>query len=131
MCNASGLPVTIFRPHNIFGPRMGMAHVVPELLKKAYSSTDNAGLEVFSAEHKRTFCYIDDAVKILFLAARSEDCLGQTINLGNQEEFIILYSKLTLKNQKRSMVSPSIQTRIIEKMPLSIISTCRTQSFHL
>ncbi len=85
LCNVSGLPVTIFRPHNIYGPRMGMAHVVPELLKKAYALKDNEGLEVFSTEHKRTFCYIDDAVKILFLAAESENCLGETINLGNQE----------------------------------------------
>ena len=30
----SGLPVTIFRPHNIYGPRMGMSHVIPELIKK-------------------------------------------------------------------------------------------------
>src|SRR5262249_31528404 len=32
----SGLPFTIVRPHNIYGPRMGMAHVVPQLLEKAH-----------------------------------------------------------------------------------------------
>jgi nucleoside-diphosphate-sugar epimerase len=25
MCQQSGLPFTIFRPHNVYGPRMGMA----------------------------------------------------------------------------------------------------------
>lgn len=85
LCNASGLPVTLFRPHNIYGPRMGMAHVIPELLKKSYFNTDNKGLEVYSCEHKRTFCYIDDATEMLLRAAESAKCLGKTINLGNQE----------------------------------------------
>ena len=84
LCNHSGLPVTIFRPHNIYGPRMGMAHVIPELLKKAYALKGGEKLDVFSPEHKRTFCYIDDAVKILYLAAESDKTLNETINLGNQ-----------------------------------------------
>lgn len=84
LCNASGLPVTSFRPHNIYGPRMGMSHVIPELLKKAYFAQNSKGLEVYSTEHRRTFCYIDDAVEILFRAAQAQACLGQTINLGNQ-----------------------------------------------
>jgi nucleoside-diphosphate-sugar epimerase len=25
----SGLPVTVVRPHNVYGPRMGLAHVIP------------------------------------------------------------------------------------------------------
>lgn len=85
LCNASDLPVTLFRPHNIYGPRMGMAHVIPELLKKSYFNTDNKGLEVYSCEHQRTFCYIDDATEMLLRAAESKKCLGETINLGNQE----------------------------------------------
>ena len=32
----SEIPFTIFRPHNIYGPRMGMAHVIPELLQKMH-----------------------------------------------------------------------------------------------
>lgn len=84
LCNHSGVPVTVFRPHNIYGPRMGMAHVIPELLKKTYALKNGEKLDVFSPEHKRTFCYIDDAVKILYLAAESDKTLNETINLGNQ-----------------------------------------------
>ena len=36
LCRYSGLPFTIVRPHNVYGPRMGMAHVVPELLDRAH-----------------------------------------------------------------------------------------------
>ena len=34
LCHFSGIPFIIIRPHNIFGERMGMSHVIPELIKK-------------------------------------------------------------------------------------------------
>lgn len=80
----SGLPFVIIRPHNFYGPRMGMSHVIPELLKKAYYAKDDQMLEVFSVEHKRTFCYISDAVRMIRLLAEKEAAKGQTFNIGNQ-----------------------------------------------
>ena len=35
LCRHAGLPFTILRPHNLYGPRMGMAHVIPELHARA------------------------------------------------------------------------------------------------
>jgi nucleoside-diphosphate-sugar epimerase len=32
-----GLPFVIVRFHNVYGPRMGMEHVIPELLQRALS----------------------------------------------------------------------------------------------
>jgi nucleoside-diphosphate-sugar epimerase len=117
LCNASGLPVTIFRPHNIYGPRMGMAHVIPELLKKTYFLKDGEGLEIFSPEHKRTFCYIDDAVKMLFLSARTETCLGQTINIGNHGPEITMYQlgEMILKTVEKDV--PIISLSATEGSP--------------
>ena len=34
MTGVSNVNYTIIRPHNIYGPRMGMAHVIPELIFK-------------------------------------------------------------------------------------------------
>ena len=59
LCAYSGIPFTIIRPHNIYGPRMGMRHVIPELLERAYNTKDNK-LMVFSPTHTRTFCYVND-----------------------------------------------------------------------
>ena len=64
----SGLPVTIIRPHNFYGPRMGLSHVIPELKKKVVELNDSS-LDVFSVDHRRTFCYIDDAVEMIQLIA--------------------------------------------------------------
>jgi UDP-glucose 4-epimerase len=85
LCQQSGLPMTTIRPHNIYGPRMGLSHVVPELLQKAHSSGAGATLEVFSINHTRTFCFVDDAIEMIWRAAISKRTLGKTLNVGNQE----------------------------------------------
>lgn len=84
MCHQAGLPFTIFRPHNVYGPRMGMAHVIPEQLKKAFESEQGGLLDVHSPDHTRSFCYIDDAVELLKRMLESPSCVGQTLNLGTQ-----------------------------------------------
>ena len=82
--NQSGLPFTIIRPHNFYGPRMGMSHVIPELLKKSYEAKAGQKLEVFSVDHCRTFCYISDAVKMIRLLAENDQALGEAFNIGNE-----------------------------------------------
>ncbi len=84
LCRHSGVPFTIIRPHNVYGPRMGMSHVVPELLKKAYDAPVGGQIEVASILHRRTFCYIDDAVEQIRRVAESSECEGLALNIGNQ-----------------------------------------------
>lgn len=83
LCLHSGLPVTIVRPHNFYGPRMGLSHVIPELFKKAFYAKDNT-LEVFSTDHQRTFCYIDDAIEMMRILAEVKVSVGQAFNIGNE-----------------------------------------------
>lgn len=83
MCHNAGVPFTIVRPHNVYGPRMGLAHVIPELLQRAHETTDGR-LEVFSVQHRRTFCFVDDAVEMLARALESPGCEGETLNVGTQ-----------------------------------------------
>lgn len=83
LCQYSNIPWTVVRPHNFYGPRMGMAHVIPQLLERAHHAEDGS-LDVYSVEHRRTFCYISDGVEMIRRAAESETCLGETLNIGNQ-----------------------------------------------
>jgi UDP-glucose 4-epimerase len=80
----AGPPFTIIRPHNVYGPRMGQSHVIPQLLEKAYHAPDGGSIEVFSVDHRRTFCFIDDAVEMITRAATAPDCVNQVLNLGSQ-----------------------------------------------
>ena len=84
MVQHSGVPFTIFRPHNIYGSRMGLAHVIPEQLKNAFDASLGDAIPVFSPEHKRVFCFVDDAVEMLARMAFNEACEGMTLNLGAQ-----------------------------------------------
>ncbi len=82
MCLHSGIPVTIIRPHNFYGPRMGLSHVIPELFRKAMNEET---LEIFSPTHSRTFCYIEDAVNMITALARLPGSMGEAYNVGNQQ----------------------------------------------
>ncbi|OGU32215.1 MAG: NAD-binding protein [Ignavibacteria bacterium GWA2_35_9] len=112
LCLHSGLPVTIVRPHNFYGPRMGLSHVVPELFKKAFYTEDNK-LEVFSPDHKRTFCYIDDAVEMMRKLAEVKVSIGQAFNIGNESPEISieeLAKKIVIVTGKDLTINPGPTT---------------------
>jgi nucleoside-diphosphate-sugar epimerase len=83
LCHHAGLPFTIVRPHNVYGPRMGLAHVIPELLERAHAASPGGVLEVHSIEHRRTFCFVDDAVEFILRMLSSDACAGETLNVGS------------------------------------------------
>jgi nucleoside-diphosphate-sugar epimerase len=90
VCQHAGVPLTIVRPHNFYGPRMGLAHVVPELLKRASEAPPDGTLEVYSVDHRRAFCYIDDAVEMIVRAAEVDAGRGATLNIGNGSEEVTI-----------------------------------------
>lgn len=84
LCHQAGLPFTIVRPHNFYGPRMGLAHVVPQLLQRIYDSNDGDELVVYSMDHQRTFCFIDDAVEYITRLTLGDAAIDGTFNIGVQ-----------------------------------------------
>ena len=80
----SRLPTIIVRPHNVYGPRMGTEHVVPELMKRMSRAALGEDLPIFSPHHSRTFCYIDDAVEIMTRLCISPAALGGVWNVGTE-----------------------------------------------
>jgi nucleoside-diphosphate-sugar epimerase len=82
MCRHAEVPVSILRPHNVYGPRMGLSHVIPELLQRAHAAPDGTSLAVASIDHRRTFCYVDEAVELIWRIAASAACAGETLNVG-------------------------------------------------
>ena len=84
MCMHSAIPYLVIRPHNIYGPRMGMAHVIPQLIEKAYIETNNGKLNVYSLEHTRTFCYVTDAIEQMYALIINKKSRNQVYNIGSQ-----------------------------------------------
>tara|TARA_B100001063_G_scaffold234785_1_gene252635 strand:+ start:889 stop:1836 length:948 start_codon:yes stop_codon:yes gene_type:complete len=99
----SGLRYLILRPHNIYGPRMGNAHVIPELIKKI---NKNNKCKIFSPGHSRSFCFVDDAINQIIELSFSKKTYGQIYNIGNMNEEIKIYDlakklkKLLKRNTK-------------------------------
>jgi UDP-glucuronate decarboxylase len=55
-------PVVV-RFHNVYGPRMGSTHVIPEMLARCKAKTDP--FPIFGADQTRSFLYVDDAARAL------------------------------------------------------------------
>jgi nucleoside-diphosphate-sugar epimerase len=69
---------------------MGLAHVVPELLWRAHHAPAGGELTVYSPNHSRSFCYIDDAVELLLRLALAPSGVGATFNVGSSDEEIVM-----------------------------------------
>ncbi|MCS7337353.1 MAG: GDP-mannose 4,6-dehydratase, partial [Verrucomicrobiae bacterium] len=72
----------------VYGPRMGYEHVIPELYLRAKEGQDP--LVVYSADHSRAFCYVQDAVELMVQLMRAPASNGQTFNVGNDTEEVTI-----------------------------------------
>lgn len=96
MCIHSNLNYIIIRPHNLYGERMGDAHVIPQLLKRISQYKTSETLKIKSGTHKRCFCYIEDAVKQIYKLTISPKALMKIFNIGNNSEEIKISSLLSI-----------------------------------
>lgn len=83
----SGLNFSIVRPHNIYGPRMGYNHVIPEVIKRVLLKENP--FKVYGGNQTRSFCYIDDAIIMLERIMNSSRSDGKIINIGVNDEIAI------------------------------------------
>jgi nucleoside-diphosphate-sugar epimerase len=81
-----GIPVTVLRLTNTYGPRMRVKDARQTFLGywfKLILAGDE--LSVWGGEQKRDFNYVDDAVGAFLLAARRDEAIGKVYNLGDGE----------------------------------------------
>jgi UDP-glucose 4-epimerase/UDP-glucuronate decarboxylase len=72
------------RYHNIYGPRMGHRHVIPEFIGRLRRREQP--FEIYGGEQTRAFCYIEDAVEATYRVAASSACAGEIVHIGNAAE---------------------------------------------
>ena len=118
------IPFTIGRYHNVYGPRMGFMHVVPEMFIKIQN---NSEIEVASPTHTRAMCYVDDAVEMTIRACEGDSTNGEIVNIGNQEQEIgirdlvatiadVLNKQVVLKDGEDTPGSPARRCPDITKI---------------
>lgn len=86
----------ILRIHNIYGPRMGFEHVIPDLIHKF-----NLGnMEVHGVHETRAFFYINDLNQILFELIFNDEITNNCVyNVGSSNEISILKLSELIRNE--------------------------------
>jgi len=89
-----GLPYTICRPFNAYGPgelpdaEPGIAHAVPDLIRKALSG--QRPLEIFgSGEQTRTLTHVDDIADGIVTATTHPAGLNEDFNISASDELAV------------------------------------------
>ena len=77
-----GMAHTIARYHNVYGPRMGDKHVIPDFLTRLREGR----CELFGHADTRSFLYVDDAVRATIELASCAEAAGEIVNIGGPDE---------------------------------------------
>lgn len=103
---ARGLRCVIGRYHNVYGPRMGADHVIPELALRAARREDP--FRLYGAAQRRAFCHVGDAVEATLRLVATEGAWGRVVNIGNDTEETVIedLARLVLR---RAGHRPSIE----------------------
>lgn len=80
----NNLPTSVVRYHNIYGPRMGTEHVIPQFIARVRQRENP--FNIYGGDQTRAFCYVDDACEATRLIAESAACANEIIHIGNPTE---------------------------------------------
>lgn len=119
-----GLPLTIVRPFNVYGPRQvgdgAIRGIIIQALKNAPITLYNDGTQI------RSWCFVEDFVDGVMRCAEMPAAIGQAFNLGNPQgtatNFELANMIIRLTNSKSDVVfaphpGPEVEMRVpsIEK----------------
>lgn len=89
-----GLEAVIFRPHNVYGPDMGFAHVIPEVVERIVDASDGLRRDAIAlpiqgdGAETRAFCHLADAAEGIRLAGERGES-GAIYHVGRPDEVAI------------------------------------------
>jgi len=79
-----GLPVAVGRFHNVYGPHMGLDHVIPDFIDRGARGISR----LYGGHHTRSFIYVDDAVRATVAVATA--AAGEVVNIGSPREITMV-----------------------------------------
>ncbi len=85
--NAFGLPVTIARPFNTYGPRQSARAVIPTIIGQIASGKKS--IKLGDVSPTRDFNYVADTCRGFVALAESEAAVGKTVNIASNYEISV------------------------------------------
>lgn len=82
-----GLPVSIIRPFNTYGPRQSARAVLPTIITQIANGARR--LKLGATQPTRDFNYVKDTVRGFLAVAQAEAAIGQVINIGSNYEISV------------------------------------------
>ncbi|MCF8026064.1 MAG: GDP-mannose 4,6-dehydratase, partial [Desulfobacteraceae bacterium] len=82
--NVFGLPVTIARPFNTYGPRQSARAVIPTIITQI--SSGKKRIQLGDVTPTRDFNYVVDTCRAMIALAETEQAVGETVNIGSNFE---------------------------------------------
>jgi dTDP-glucose 4,6-dehydratase len=81
-----GLPVTILRPFNTYGPHQSRRAIVPTIITQALTGDP---LRLGALDPRRDLTYVSDTVDGFIAAAATDATIGRTVQLGTNRDVSI------------------------------------------
>ena len=107
------------RFHNIYGPRMGNKHVIPELINRIKKSKKE--LKIFGGKQTRAFCYIDDTIKYLHLLSNKKKYNFDLYHIGHSKGEIKI---LNLVKKIQKLMNKNLKIKDYGEPPESVERRC-------
>jgi len=81
------MPITIVRPFNTYGPRQSARAVIPTIITQLLAGKEE--IELGSLTQTRDFNYVKDTANGFIEIAKSNNTIGEEINIATQQEISI------------------------------------------
>lgn len=85
--NAFGLPLTIARPFNTYGPRQSARAVIPTIITQIANGVKQ--IKLGDVTPTRDFNYVADTCRGFIELARCDKAIGKTVNIGSNFEISV------------------------------------------
>jgi len=85
--NSFGLPVTIVRPFNTYGPRQSARAIIPTIITQIASGLKE--IKLGDMTPTRDFNYVEDICRGFIVIAENNQTIGEIINIGSNFEISI------------------------------------------
>ena len=82
-----GLPVSVLRPFNTYGPRQSARAVIATVLTQLLSGAEE--IRIGSTSPTRDFNYVTDTVRGFLAVAECDRAVGEVVNVGSGREISI------------------------------------------
>jgi len=82
-----GLPVTVIRPFNTYGPRQSARAVIPTVIGQLLAGERR--IKLGAVHPTRDFNYVADTVRAFVAALDADDVVGEVVNVGSNFEIAI------------------------------------------